>query len=140
MATEKPRFTITLSEDLYEKVNEYQHDMRFSTQTKAIVDLIERGAKSLGLVMDYESFSLDSNIKAPSISDEAMKIAKDYESLDGHGKSIVRIIISEEQRRIKEFGHLECRPMIRAAAYGGGVEQIQKINPGEVPTDEKPLP
>ena len=105
MATDKPRFTITLSEDLYEKVNEYQHDMRFSTQTKAIVDLIERGAKSLGLVMDYESFSLDPNIKAPTISDEAKKVAKDYDGLDHHGKRVVRLVLDEEQRRMAEEQH-----------------------------------
>lgn len=52
MATDKPRFTITLDAELYEKINDYQHAKKYATQTKAIADLIMRGAKSLGLIAD----------------------------------------------------------------------------------------
>ncbi len=52
MATEKPRFSITLDAELYEKINDYQHAQKYATQTKAIADLIMRGAKSLGLIPD----------------------------------------------------------------------------------------
>lgn len=130
MPTKKPRVTFAISQEQLSAVENFQFDNKIKNQTQAILALIEKG------LSDFES-----GIKnAPPISDEAMKIAKGYENLDSHGKSMVRIIISEEQRRIMEFGHLECRPMIRAAAYGGGIEQIQEIHPGEVPTDEKPLP
>ena len=35
--------------------------------------------------------------KAPSMSDEAMKIAKDYDSLDSRGKDLVQTVISKER-------------------------------------------
>lgn len=37
---------------------------------------------------------------APSISDEAMKVAKDYEGLDHPGRHTVRVVIDAEQQRI----------------------------------------
>ena len=46
MATDKPRFSITLDPELLEKVNEHQHGNRFQTQTKAIVDLIQKGLQT----------------------------------------------------------------------------------------------
>lgn len=47
MGTEKPRFSITVSEEMYERINEYHHENRFSTQTKAISSLIQIGLDSL---------------------------------------------------------------------------------------------
>lgn len=40
MATEKPRFTITLDEDLYKKVLDYKESNSVSTQSKAIQRLV----------------------------------------------------------------------------------------------------
>lgn len=130
MPTTKPRVTFTISPEKLSEVENFQFGNKIKNQTQAILTLIEKG------LSDFES-----GIKnAPSISDEAMKIARDYDNLDGHGKSIVRVILNEEQNRIKEFGHLERRPMIQAAASGGGVDQIEAIRPDELPIDEEPLP
>lgn len=133
MATDKPRFTITLSEDLYERVNEYQHDMKFSTQTKAIVDLIERGAKSLGLVMECDGNPLELKEKTPSVSDEAMEVAEAYICADQGIKRSVRKLLDLDEVA-------EPHRMIRAAARGGGVKRIKEIRPDELPTDGEPLP
>ena len=39
---------------------------------------------------------------APSLPDEALKVARDYNSLDTHGKTMTRLVISEEQKRMDE--------------------------------------
>lgn len=53
-----------------------------------------------------ESFGFPANSKkAPPISDEAMKLAKDYDGLDSHGKRIVRIVADEELERISGQHH-----------------------------------
>lgn len=41
--TEKARFSITLDDDLFDRVDEYQHKNRISTRSQAIVKLIEIG-------------------------------------------------------------------------------------------------
>lgn len=40
--------------------------------------------------------------KAPSLSDEAMKLAADYDDLDRHGKRMVRLVTDEEMARCDE--------------------------------------
>lgn len=43
-----------------------------------------------------------SNNEAPSLSDEAMKIAKDYSDLDSWGKSAVREVLNIEKQRCED--------------------------------------
>lgn len=38
----------------------------------------------------------------PELSDEARKVAKDYEGLDRHGRNLTKIVITEEQKRMEE--------------------------------------
>lgn len=97
MATEKPRFSITLDDELYEKVNEYQHLKKFSTQTKAVVDLIRRGAGTLGLVAG-EDHDPDSDEWQPG----ELERAKKYRALDRHGKELVDIILDREGARVAD--------------------------------------
>lgn len=40
--------------------------------------------------------------KAPPLSDETIKLATDYDGLDGHGKRIVRLVADEEKARCDE--------------------------------------
>lgn len=47
MATERPRFSITVSEEMYNQINQYQHENRFKTQTKAIAEILRIGLDSL---------------------------------------------------------------------------------------------
>lgn len=37
-----------------------------------------------------------------ALPDEALKVARDYNSLDSHGKTMTRLVISEEQKRMDE--------------------------------------
>ena len=39
--------------------------------------------------------------KAPSVSDEAMNVAKDYDALDEHGRRTVNAVLAEEKNRMK---------------------------------------
>ncbi len=47
MPTEHPRFSITVSEKMYDQINRFQHENRFKTQTKAIAEILRIGLKSL---------------------------------------------------------------------------------------------
>ena len=43
MATEKPRFTITMDENLLDQIDDYKFTNRIKNQSKAIVELVQRG-------------------------------------------------------------------------------------------------
>lgn len=55
MSTDKPRFSITVSEELYNSINEYQHEHRIQTQTKAVVELLKVGIEHI--LSDSDSVS-----------------------------------------------------------------------------------
>jgi hypothetical protein len=50
MATSLPRVTITMDEELYGKVKDYQFNNRINNQTAAILKLINLGLVSAGLM------------------------------------------------------------------------------------------
>lgn len=47
MPTEKPRFTITISDELSKQVDDYKFRHRIKNQTQAIISLIEKGFDAL---------------------------------------------------------------------------------------------
>lgn len=91
MPTKNPRFTITMEQDLYDMIEDYRYSHRMKSQTQAVIALLESGIESLA----------DEIKKAPSVSDEAMEIGKRYEALDKFGKTMVNVVMAEEEKRIK---------------------------------------
>lgn len=47
MPTDKPRFTITLDQELVDRINNYKYSHRMKNQNQAVVSLIEKGMDSL---------------------------------------------------------------------------------------------
>jgi len=43
MPTKKPRFSITLEDDLFERLENFRFDKRYQTRNEAIVELIRLG-------------------------------------------------------------------------------------------------
>ena len=87
MPTEKPRVTFTISEEKLKIVDEYRFSNKIKNQSQAILSLLEKGLDSM------------ENKAALSVTDEATKLAKDYDSLDPHGQRMVRLVADEELRR-----------------------------------------
>lgn len=58
--------------------------------------------RSLVYAMGYTLADLDEIQKAPSdeLSEEAVKVARDYSELDQPGKNVVRVVIAEEGKRV----------------------------------------
>ena len=95
MATDKPRFTITLSDELYDDVTRYKDSRNISTQSKAIQNLVAAAIKALA-----EETVADKGPE-PQTSDETA-IVQGYRALDRHGKNLVRLVIDAEADRIRE--------------------------------------
>jgi len=89
MATDKPRFSVTMEPKMLEKVEDFQHENRMKSQSKAITELVRRGLAEL-------ENSAKNAENAPSDVDEASEIAEKYRKLDSHGKGAVRAILDYE--------------------------------------------
>lgn len=71
MATEKPRFTITLDDDLYKEVLDYKKDNGISTQSKAIQRLVRLAVSDV----DKTSEKLDELMSiADRLSEEDLRV------------------------------------------------------------------
>ena len=100
MATDKPRFSITVSEELYNSINEYQHEHRIQTQTKAIVELLKIGIEHI--LSDSESVSeTDTEHKVepyvqffesltPQDQQKLLEVLQPYKELDLEDRAEVR--------------------------------------------------
>lgn len=88
MTTERQRFSITLDDDLYNKVSSFRYNNRINTQTKAVVSLLQLGLKTL-----------EADETANVISDNDLKIIKKYRALDKHGKEVVDFLLDKEYER-----------------------------------------
>ena len=97
MPTDKPRVTFTVNKETLDKIEAFRFSNKSKNQTQAILSLIEKG---------LSDFELKTK-KAPSVSDEAKRVAKDYDGLDHHGKRVVRLVLDEELRRMDEQQPLE---------------------------------
>ena len=66
-------------------------------------DTIQAIARALGCRLDdFDDTPKNEKNTSPELSDEAKKIAKDYEGLDRHGRNMTKIVITEEQKRMAE--------------------------------------
>ena len=97
MPTEKPRVTITMTDDQLKEIESYRYGRKMKNQTQAILSLIERGFDALAA--DNTSSRKKT---APLYSNEAAKIAKDYDSLDHWGKAAVRSVADTELARMQD--------------------------------------
>ena len=71
MATEKPRFTITLDDDLYKEVLDYKQENGISTQSKAIQRLVRLAVSDV----DKTSEKLDELMSiADRLSEEDLRV------------------------------------------------------------------
>lgn len=71
--------------------------------TKApTLDTMKAIAKALGKRLADFDDGIQIKSSAPSLSDEAMKVAKDYQGLDKWGRQVVRSVISDEQERMED--------------------------------------
>lgn len=92
MATEKPRFSITIDEETLNLVDHYREEQNIKTQSKAVVQLAKLGLQKLGV-------DINKSKSAPALSTEALRLAKDYERLDRWGRIQVRSVADNELER-----------------------------------------
>lgn len=92
MATTKPRFSITVSDEIYEEINTYQHEHRLSTQTKAITALIEKGIEAL---QRGEDLPVSAPAPASDLTNEEWALVLAYRSADPKSRAMVDLALAD---------------------------------------------
>ncbi len=113
MATDKPRFSITIPDDILAQVERYQADRKISTKSKAIQKLIVIGLE--GETEDYET--------------ETREIARRYRALDAHGRRVVDAVMEIEAERGRSTVDLSDYRMVARSG--------RKLTPDQMETARK---
>lgn len=98
--TEKPRFSLTIPEDMLEEIESFQIKHGYKTRNRAIQELVKIGIEQL------RRQGMLSAKPVPEYSELALKVAKKFDSLDEHGKKVVRYITEMEESRVKQIAKL----------------------------------
>jgi phage repressor protein C with HTH and peptisase S24 domain len=114
MATDKPRFSITIHDDILAQVERYQADRKISTKSKAIQKLIVIGLE--GETEDYET--------------ETWEIARRYRALDAHGRRVVDAVMEIEAERAEAAPVIPIRPSKVIPLF------VAAAGPGEPPSQD----
>jgi len=97
MATEKPRYSITIEEEILEKVENYQTEHGIATRSGATVDLLQ-----IGINEYYKTRTAHENKKSALSDDRTQKLATQFYKLDEHGKVTVECVAKVEESRMQE--------------------------------------
>lgn len=127
MPTDKPRFTVTVSDTMKKSIEDFQYSNRIRNQNQAVSQLIERGLDSLSNEPAKPS-SIHSPKSVNDFSCAEYEMVKKYRALDEHGKGIIDIVLQKEFERIESlndsessFDSLPFRISDQPAAAGYGV-------------------
>ena len=101
MPTNKPRVTITMTEQELGAIEDYQYFNNKKNQTQAILDLIRKGLD-------------EAEAASTEISAEELAHIKKYRVLDTHGKKVVDSALELEYERMT---HVETKEMRGGITY-----------------------
>lgn len=59
MATNRPRYTVSVDEDLFKKIEDFRYENRFQTRSEATVELIRIGLEALNSEMQKKKEAKD---------------------------------------------------------------------------------
>ena len=61
MATNRPRYTVSVDNELFQKIEDFRYERRYQTRSQATVELIRLGLASLEKERNEEKQSQDAN-------------------------------------------------------------------------------
>ena len=111
MPTEKPRFTITMPDELFSRITEYRFQNRMKNQTQAVIDLIEKGFAAM-------------SAGNPALVDDGH--IKKYRTLDRYGKRAVDAVLDIEAERCQREN--ESRLEVAARAGDRREQEVEAID------------
>lgn len=108
--------------------------------TNPKLDTLQAICGVLGCTLNDFMESPPRNKKAPTLSDEAQKLARDYEILDSYGKRIVRMVVIEEKIRCEEQSKESTPVTIYAAADNGSGDETVHDPDITIPEKDDQIP
>lgn len=117
MPTNKPRFSMTMSEELLAKIDSFQESSGIHSRNKAIHALIRSGLADIR--------QSGKSQRSLGLSTDALELARDFDVLDEHGRDALRALANVELARLRDADSgtsLRVIPLLGASFAAGKAE------------------
>ena len=87
MSTDRPRYTVSVDDELLKQIEDYQFEHRYKTRSSATVELIRLGIQQL---MQEQPKIAQNTASVPALSADEQQLIDDYRSLNEQGQEYIR--------------------------------------------------
>lgn len=107
MSTDRPRYTVSVDDELLKQIEDYQFEHRYKTRSSATVELIRLGIQQL---MQEQPQIAQNAAPAPALSADEQQLIDDYRSLNEQGQEYIRqtmYMAKQTHKKMPDLSDLE---------------------------------
>ena len=92
MSTDRPRYTVSVDDEMFEQIENFRFENRYKTRSQATVELIRLGIEQL---TQQNSSLLEPSKSESTLSPDEHQLVEDYRSFNDEGKEKIRDYVSD---------------------------------------------
>lgn len=107
MSTDRPRYTVSVDDELLKQIEDYQFEHRYKTRSSATVELIRLGIQQL---MQEQPKIVQNTAPVPALSADEQQLIDDYRSLNEQGQEYIRqtmYMAKQTHKKMPDLSNLE---------------------------------
>lgn len=107
MSTDRPRYTVSIDDELLKQIEDYQFEHRYKTRSSATVELIRLGIQQL---MQEQPKIAQNTAPVPALSADEQQLIDDYRSLNEQGQEYIRqtmYMAKQTHKKMPDLSDLE---------------------------------
>lgn len=107
MSTDRPRYTVSVDDELLKQIEDYQFEHRYKTRSSATVELIRLGIQQL---MQEQPKITQNTAPVPALSADEQQLIDDYRSLNEQGQEYIRqtmYMAKQTHKKMPDLSDLE---------------------------------
>lgn len=107
MSTDRPRYTVSVDDELLKQIEDYQFEHRYKTRSSATVELIRLGIQQL---MQEQPKIAQNTATVPALSADEQQLITDYRSLNEQGQEYIRqtmYMAKQTHKKMPDLSDLE---------------------------------
>lgn len=107
MSTDRPRYTVSVDDELLKQIEDYQFEHRYKTRSSATVELIRLGIQQL---MQEQPQIAQNTAPVLALSADEQQLITDYRSLNEQGQEYIRqtmYMAKQTHKKMPDLSDLE---------------------------------
>ena len=107
MSTDRPRYTVSVDDELLKQIEDYQFEHRYKTRSSATVELIRLGIQQL---MQGQPKIEQNTAPVPALSADEQQLIDGYRSLNEQGQEYIRqtmYMAKQTHKKMPDLSDLE---------------------------------